>query len=144
MYHKAGSKYLRDPNNFSQISTDFNDFDPVGFWRLGDSLSEVPAVKLGKRKRFHRWGILALLAKRKVLDQAKAPDAALTWETLKWRPLVSAYNNTWKRWFSLAGRTLTLLARVIWPKGCMVTSTREVPSKICLINKKFGNRNGIR
>ena len=116
----------------------------MGFWALGDECSEVPAVKLGKRKRFHKWGVLALLTKNKMMNKSRDPESELTWSTMAWRPLVSAYDNVWKRWYSLAGRTLTLLARLAWPKGDMVTSTREVQDKVHFINYKCGGRRGIR
>ena len=116
MYHAAGCSHLRDRRRFSQIAVDFNDSDPVGFWNLGGTFSEVPAVKLGKRKRYHKWGILAMLVKRKMMLRAREADSSLTWQTMTWRPLVSAYDNVWKRWFSLAGRTLNVLARIVWPK----------------------------
>ena len=124
---------------YGQIATDFNVFDPVGFFDLGSQVRHRPR-KLGKRKRWHRWGFLVLLFKEKRLKRIRSGDPDLYWECLRWRPLVSAYNNVWKGWYSLGGKTLSLLARVIFSLGDTVTSTREIQTKILTFNESLGHR----
>ncbi len=50
---------------------DFNDFDRFDFWRLGDKVEHRP-MELGKRKKWHRWGILVLLFKEKEMVKVRA------------------------------------------------------------------------
>ena len=72
----------------------------------------------------HRWGVLSLLLKNKMWAQLKA-DPAMTWGELRWRVIVSYFDNTWKNVYPMAGQLLSLMAVVCFPLGNGVPSVRE-------------------
>lgn len=59
-------KLIEQPS-FWFLLEGFNAFDEHSFFRLGGLLGKRPNMQVGKRKRTHRWGVLALLWKKKVL-----------------------------------------------------------------------------
>ncbi len=57
----AGERHTESEMLAGPIFTDLNERDPVGLFALGDELREPPNLRLGKQKKFHRWGILTLV-----------------------------------------------------------------------------------
>ena len=45
---------------------------PTEFFGLGDQLTEELNIRLGKRKRYRKWGILGLLLKHKHLKRLRS------------------------------------------------------------------------
>ena len=65
----------------------------------------------------------------------KTAEEDRAWEDLVWRPLLSYRNHMYAKWYSHAGKTLTALAQIVFPKGNMVESTRRIQRKLAKMNK---------
>lgn len=132
MYGKAAYKLVSQPS-FWFLLEDFNTYDEHSFFRLGDILVKRPNMQLGKRKKAHRWGVLALLWKKKVLLKIKSGEICC-WDDLKFRPITSYFQNVWKKWHNFAGRSLSLIAVTLYWKGCSVMAPWQVQGEISKFN----------
>ena len=121
-----------------EVCCDFADLGESSneFFRLGDYLTEVPNRRLGKRTKMHKFGVLSLLFKHKVLVAIEKKDITL-WEDVKFRPIISFYNNIYKSWYTHAGRAIMLLAKRYYWRSDAVTNMREEMAKVRRMNKKF-------
>ena len=120
---------------------DFDDIHPWAFFQLRNMLQDRPNLRLGKKLRYHKWGFLRLLLKGKswrAFLRGEIADAS----GLKFRPITSFYQNAYKAWYSLAGRTLTLLAYILYPRGSSVQSTNEVLAALARYNNGAKCRRG--
>ena len=128
-------KYNR---NYEEVCCDFTELGESSnkFFRLGDYLAEVPNRRLGKRKKMHKFGVLSLLFKHKVLVAIENGEVAL-WEDVKFRPIISFFNNIYKSWYTHAGRAIMLMAKIYYWRSDTVTNMREVMAKVRRMNKKF-------
>ena len=69
----------------------------------------------------HKFGVLSLLFKHKVLVAIENGEVAL-WEDVKFRPIISVYNNIYKSWYTHAGRAIMLLAKIYYWRSDIVTN----------------------
>ena len=123
--------------NYEQVFVDFDDLSTTEFWRLGDTLSEIPNIRLKPTKGHHHFGILQLLLKHKSYGQIEKKEIS-TWEELRWRPIQSYRQYCWGPWLAHMGKTFDYLSKMIFPLGDAVSSTAEVQKKIFVYNKKHG------
>ena len=128
---------LEDDENYVRIYEDFNDISETNFFKLGNELEKPPRLRLGKRKKHHRWGIFYILFKRKTLLRLRGGEIR-RWDALKWRPVAPYSGNVWSKWYSMTGKTLSLLAKVIFDKGDSVRSQAEIQSRLIRHNHRFG------
>ncbi len=102
---------------------------PGDFFRLGNELSRRPRLRLGKKKKSHRWGFLTLLLKYKGWLRIQSGEIS-SWEQIVWRPIIGYSQNIWARWYNHLGNTLSLLAGTVYYLGDSVLSTAEVQQRV--------------
>ena len=133
---EAADAFLNADPNYIRSFQDFDDISKTEFFDLGNLLGKnnVPNIRLNRRKSEHRFGILQLLAKRKVI--LKIESGELTkWKELKWRPIQSYYNYLWGPWLSHIGQTFTSMSRILFPQGDGVDNPRMMQRKLAMHNK---------
>ena len=107
-----------------RIFVDYNELDPVHFFRLGDFLSDIINLKLGRRKRHHHWGGLRLHLRGKIWLRLLAGEI-IPRDEIGWRPITSFRQRAYRNWLSFAGKVLTILAYAMFPLGDTVASVAE-------------------
>lgn len=140
MYWWAAAQLLEDETKYKHEKRDFNAISKTDFFRLGDRVKTKPG-RLGKRKVYHRWGIIGLMVKLKTFKKVRSGEIT-RWCKLKWRIIVPYSQSVWKNWHQAVGRALRVLARKVYPKGSVVFSTDEIQQVIRRHNQRFGRRRG--
>ena len=118
----------------------FEDFTkvPGDFFRVGDQMTRRgrPRLRLGKRKKSHRWGFLNLLLKYKEWKRILSGEL-VSWEQLRWRPILGYAQNVFGRWYNHLGSTLQLLSQTVYYMGDSVLSTAAVQQRVLRHNLLF-------
>ena len=97
----AVERFLRESMNFSVVSE-----ETISRWymhrifELSNKLEYMPYAKL-RNANHHRPGIVRMFLKLKSLD-----ESIVSWDTMKWRPLVSYYNHHYRTLFSYISKFL--------------------------------------
>ena len=67
-----------------------------------------------------------------------------SWSELKWRIIAPYSQHIYRRWMNHAGRTLTTMTRVLYPKGDGVASPAEIQAMIARHSEEFAGEEGQR
>lgn len=84
-YWKAGLRWVSKNGSIGRTVQGFNETEAHEFFRLGEYLHDHPRLRLGKKKKNHKWGVLSLLPKSKVWKKV-FPGEILCWADLKFLP----------------------------------------------------------
>ena len=129
---------MRRDMNYGELDVDLNGVHPTALFQFRQQLTRPPNIRLPRKPRRHRMGVMSFLFKYKYWEKIK--EEGLWWEDLVWRLLLSYRNYMYGPWYSHAGRALTTLASITFKHGDMVESTRQIQEKIAKMNRIRENR----
>ena len=129
IYVDALRRYLQNNAAFSRIRVDLTQWGGPRFWSLGDRLHFPPPLRFKRGKRRHRWGFLILLFKRKLFREIAA-RLVTTWSQVRWRPDIGYHQHCFATWYTLNGRTLSLLAGAGFPDGDATSSVAALQTRV--------------
>ena len=128
------------PDDLRTLKGGIGDGREVGFFELDRALEEKCSIPLGRSsKKRHKWGFFVLLFKRKELAKIAAGET-MSWETVKWRPLVSTARNAFKKWYSFMGKFLSLCSKTRFKNGSMTESSAQVPRRVNRFNSAMKDK----
>ena len=128
--------------NFQEVKVDWNEISETEFFQLGNWMTTPINLRIGK-KTWHRWGIRSCLWKNKNWRKFEKQEINV-WEDFNWRVITSYFRNLWRRWYSHGGKTMSMMATLLYPKGDGVFSTRDVQRKIAKMIEKLQSRAGYK
>ena len=124
MYWKVNRRAVAEGGGYSELKHDLNWYHPSAFFNLSGEVMKKPNIRLLKRRREHKVGVLSFLFKHKYW--AKIVEGGVCWEDLRFRPICSYLHNVWCRWYSHTGKTCSALAKIIYHSGDGVEAGRGV------------------